>query len=328
MTTGISRELPKDFMSDLMSGSLMPVLERVRMDDTLLLALRGTYVNVYYRGGNLMRITGPATDSIRSYEAFFDKKYAESPRLLPRPPGKIVTRKDAQRWVDAFPRLKQIMDTHFQTKRKPEREFQQLAARENNCSTISVATEYFVTDIEVADPSIGARFDMLALRWPADARKHGRGCQAALIEMKYGDDALKGESGVLEHLHDMERLARDEDKCRQLRKAAEDQFRQLDELGLLKFRRSARVTKIELKERLEVILVLANLNPRSGVLTEILEDRRMRGFESRASPFDLRFFVAHFAGYGMHTDCMLTLDQLKKRMGRRAREDAECREYC
>jgi hypothetical protein len=54
-----------------------------------------------------------------------------------------------------------------------------------NLSSISNETEYFISDIELADPSIGARFDMLAVRWLASDRKDGNHCKAVLIEMKY-----------------------------------------------------------------------------------------------------------------------------------------------
>ena len=57
------------------------------------------------------------------------------------------------------------MDYHFSVKWKLEREFQQLVARENNRSAISNQTEYFITDIELADEQ--SRFDMLALKWRA-----------------------------------------------------------------------------------------------------------------------------------------------------------------
>ena len=41
-----------------------------------------------------------------------------------------------------------------------EREFQQLVERENNRSSISGETEYFITDIELADSINGTRFDI------------------------------------------------------------------------------------------------------------------------------------------------------------------------
>ena len=46
-------------MQDLtqLDGLLNPILARANQDQTLMLAIRENYINVYYRGGNLIRIT-------------------------------------------------------------------------------------------------------------------------------------------------------------------------------------------------------------------------------------------------------------------------------
>ncbi|OHB78940.1 MAG: hypothetical protein A2Z25_21430 [Planctomycetes bacterium RBG_16_55_9] len=62
-------------------------------------------------------------------------------------------------WIESFPCLKEIMDFYFSEHPKPEREFQQLIARENNDSTISNESEYFISDVEVADSDYVSRFD-------------------------------------------------------------------------------------------------------------------------------------------------------------------------
>jgi len=63
------------------------------------------------------------------------------------------------------------MDEYFAGGSKTtEREFQQLVARENNKSSISNETEYFVSDIEVTVPRL-ASFDIVAIRWLASERK-------------------------------------------------------------------------------------------------------------------------------------------------------------
>ena len=58
-------------MISLKSGLLKPVLDRVKKDDTLMLGIRDGYFNIYYRGGNLLRIT----EKQLSFDLFFDKKY-------------------------------------------------------------------------------------------------------------------------------------------------------------------------------------------------------------------------------------------------------------
>jgi len=166
------RELSKDFINDLKStnGLLHPILERIRQDDTLMLAIRGNYINIYYRGGNLLRLSEQGN---YSYQSSFDHQYNKYGKAVPILPTTIKDQFDARVWVDEFQCLKEIMDIFFSNKSKPEREFQQLVARENNNSTISNESEYFVSDIEFADLGLGARFDMLAIRWLASQRKDG-----------------------------------------------------------------------------------------------------------------------------------------------------------
>jgi hypothetical protein len=306
------RELSKDFINDLKStnGLLHPILERIRQDDTLMLAIRGNYINIYYRGGNLLRLSEQGN---YSYQSFFDDQYNKTEKIIPVLPTTIKNQVDARVWVDEFQRLKEIMDIFFSNKNKPEREFQQLVARENNNSTISNESEYFVSDIEFADLGLGARFDMLAIRWLASQRKDGSNCQAALVEMKYGDGALGGSAGLLKHLQDIDALVSDVDKYKSLLETIESQFNQLDELGLLRFNRIRNGTKVKLvdADKPEVIFILANHNPRSTILSSILDSPDVIAY-GLSQRFDLRFFVSNFAGYGLHSDCMFSLTQFRK----------------
>lgn len=306
------RALSEKFLDDLKNPDkfLHPILERVKQDDTLMLAIRGNYINIYYRGGNILNIKelGGA-----HYQASFDKQYNKSGKPTPSLPAVIADQHDAKAWVAAFPVLKEVMDIFFSEHSKPEREFQQLVARENNCSTISNETEYFIADIEFADSGLGARFDMLAVRWLASQRKNGSSCRAALVEMKYGDDALDGSAGMQKHLEDIDALISDGTRYKDLLEMMATQFNQLDQLGLLNFNRSSNGTKVKLNtaDKPEVIFLLANHNPRSTKLKTILDNPEIVKY-AHSERFDLKFFVAAFAGYGMHTGCMNSLADFRK----------------
>jgi hypothetical protein len=304
--------LSEHFMDDLTKpdGLLNPILARVKKDQTLMIAIRENYINIYYRGGNLLRVT---EQSSGSYRVFFDDQYNQSGQAGPDLPASLHNQEDARHWVAAFPIYKNIMDEFFCIHPKPEREFQQLAARENNHSTISNESEYFVSDIEFADSSLGARFDMLAIRWSASQRTNGSRCRAVLVEMKYGDGALDGKAGLIKHLQDIEALIKNGSRYAMLLQTMEAQFNQLDQLGLLKFNRSKNGTKIKLdaNERPEVVFILSNHNPRSSKLKTILNNPEIDIFEQLHS-FDLRFYVASFSGYGLHEKCMLPLAEFRK----------------
>lgn len=305
------RKLSESFMNALSKpdGLLHPILERIKLDHTLMLSIRKGYINIYYRGGNILRIKEQPKGS---YSAFFDNKYNKFDLPMPALPANIESLSETRKWVDAFQDLKGVMDFYFSELSKPEREFQQLVARENNFSTIANQSEYFVSDIEFSDSALGARFDILALRWLVSQRKKTGSCKPALIEMKYGDNALSGSAGVLKHLRDIDALISDGEKYKALLKTMERQFNQLDELGLLRFNRVANWTKIQLdaSEKPEVVFILANHNPRSSKLDTILNDPEIDEYD-HSSNFDLRFFVASFAGYALHADCMITLSQFR-----------------
>ncbi len=306
------RRLPVYFYEDLVNndGLLAPILTRVKQDQTLMFAIRDKYVNIYYRGGNILKIEGKNQGA---YPASFDSEYNKSEKEIPVLPAAIKSQGDAKAWVAAIPQLKELMDLYFSSKNKNEREFQQLVARENNCSSISNESEYFVADIEFADSDLGARFDMLAIRWLASGRKSGSNCKVALIEMKYDDDALAGSAGLLKHLQDIDKFVSDKTSYQTLVNSMQVQFNQLDMLGLMKFNRSSRVEKIELdpKDKPEVIFLLANHNPRSTKLKTILNDPQIAAY-GQAEHFDLKFFVARFAGYGLHANCMISLAKFKE----------------
>jgi hypothetical protein len=296
-------------MQDMLNpdGLLHPILERVRQDHTLVLSIRKGYINIYYRGGNILRVKEKHNGA---YRAFFDCNYNKSEfpsPSLPDTPETIGNQDLARTWVESFQTLKGMMDFYFSKHSKPEREFQQLIARENNFSTIS--NEYFVTDIEFADSKLGARFDMLAIRWLASQRKNPSKCRPVLIEMKYGDGALGGKAGILKHLEDFDTLITDRDKYRALLDTMEMQFNQLDKLGLLTFNRVQNWSGIKLNgEKPEIIFVLANHNPRSTKLSEILNDEKIKAYAD-SSKFDLKFYVSSFAGYALHAHCMVPLPQ-------------------
>lgn len=306
------RQLSESFMSDLIktNGLLNPLLEKVKRDKTLMLAIREESINIYYRGGSLLRLDRKPNGL---YPAKFDTHYNISGLPEPDYPKVITSREDSLRWVEVFPAFKNMMDEFLSKHEKLEREFQQVVVRENNDSPISGKTEYFITDIELAETEDHARFDLTGIRWLAYDRQTASKCRAVLMEMKYGEGALGGESGISKHLRDLEALIADRPKYAARLADIESQFHQLDRLGLLKFNKGTSNARVSLsaEDKPEVIFILANQNPRSKKLRNILKDSEIARYTD--SPlFDLRFFVSMYAGYAMHTDCMLTYKEFMK----------------
>lgn len=306
------RSISQDFVWDLKEGNLSPVLQRVKQDETLMLALRDGYINIYYRGGNLLRIEEKGSGK---YSVSFDTKYNKIGALtIPVAfPFSIAGAADAVVLVDAVPTMKHAMDRYLSEHRKSEREFQQLVARENNHSPISNETEYFIVDIEVAGALPGSRFDMLAVRWLRSERKRQGTLVPVLIEMKYGSGALNGGSGLQEHLQDARTLHADPGSWEVMHQVLEEQVNQLADLGLLHFNRSEAIRRLVLdrEAKPELIFLLANQNPASTKLATFLADLERSVATGQDDKLDILFFVASFAGYGLHRACMHSLSDFR-----------------
>lgn len=302
------RALNEKFMSDLLNGSLTPILNAVRSDDTLVLELRGTYVNVYYRGGSLYRI-----DQKDGYVFFtFDTDYGMDDISLPEhptvveAPGLIYQYKAA---MDKFLTLKNP---------KMEREFQQLMTRLNNRAKIGKASDYYIMDIEYADTDergLKAKFDMVALKWPCTKqdRKITKDLSLALIELKYGDGALGGTAGIEKHLDDLADFLGDAEKLKDFCLDMGAVFRQKCELGLVptvpEHKREVTVTA----ENPEVILAVADHDPAKPALANVLSALDLNKYN-----FSLRIATASLLGGALFVECMLPIPKYLQMDGERS----------
>ena len=184
------------------------------------------------------------------------------------------------------------MNRFFVNHPKGEREFQQLVVWENNRSSVANETEYFITDIEFANEARDARLDMLGLKWRAHDRKSATRCAPVLIEMEWGDSAYGGVAGIKKHIEDIERILGNEIEIANIRKTIGRQFKQLHELNMLRFNLSKSIEDADIVpcERPEVVFILANHNPRSTKLLEVLENIAI------PEEIDLRFFCRKLLG--------------------------------
>ena len=302
------RRISENFINNLKNeeGSLYPIFYKIQHDDTLTLAIRENYINIYYRGGNILELTEQHDNT---YKTFFDNKYIKNNMSLDDLPQKICTKDDAKKWNEKLLHFKENMDIHFAHKNNDEREFQQLVFRENNNSRISKNTEYFITDIEYQD-KVKSSFDMLACKWLASDRQNEARITPAILEMKYGEDSIDGSAGLKKHLDDIIEFISDSNKYENLLNDMQSQINQLNQLKLINFKQNKNfdMFRIDNNGKLEVIFVLASYNPRSKMLKNILKSDEIRKV-AKKSNFDLKFFISSFAGYAMHSACMWKYDQ-------------------
>lgn len=295
------RGLSEKFMQSLNNGELKCFLEAVKQDDTLCLSIREDYINIYYRGGNIFRIE----KSSQGYRVQFDLNYSDLYK------GKLeaIDRTDYSGWCEHIPIMKTEMDFWFAKHPKTEREFQQVILRENNFSSITNDTDYYIADIEYADGKNKSRFDMLAVKWlsTSAARRSGT-TRLAFIEVKYGDGALQGESGLKAHFTDMYRFLSSSKKKYDVCKEIETIFNQQRTLGLIKDTR--RDIVVDDKQNPEFILIFANHKPVSKVLHRELSDIYGNDeYQQLKSLCDVKVAKSSCMGYGLYQDCIIPLEE-------------------
>jgi hypothetical protein len=329
------RGITLEFEAQLREGILLPLLQRIRHDDTLSLEIRNGYVDIYYRGGRLLGLHGQ-TRGAPSFRTEFDKNYltavSDCRLALPAvaPPRTIRTRDDATSWVDVLATYKQAMDIHFSKNAKIEREYQQAVVRDNNRHVCGDQSDYFVVDIEYAQSSKAFqsqkawyRFDMVGFRWPARGRSRGSNLVTPVImEMKAGDGALASHAhsktgkrlpGLAKHVRDIERfLTPGEGEavskcysllCEEMRSVYASKLRLRLNSIPKRMRRHPNV-EIDTTKPPEVLFVIANHQPASSVLKRELMALPER---NRAD-----YYVASvtYAGYALFADNLMTIDQV------------------
>jgi len=298
------RGLSRTFISRLKSksGFLQPVLNLIKLDSTLCLEIRKSYVNIYYRGGNILKIE----EKDDSFNAWFDRKYLDenTTRVPKNLPFLLVSPEDVKKWSDVIPFLKHEMDLWFGAHPKNEREFQQLMLWENNIGNSAKSTDYFICDIEYAN--LNRRFDLIAVHWPSSAaeRKNNIGLGLAFIEMKYLDNSLTGNAGLKKHIEDINRFIGEHENLSNIKDEMKTVFNQKLELGLINNQKPIENFS---DDKPEYILALVNHDPASSILKTELQTL------PPCPNVELKFAASSFMGYGLYDQNIFALDAFLRR---------------
>ena len=295
------RGLSKEFIEDLKGGILKNFLTSVQEDDTLSLEIRENYINIYYRGGNLLKIK----QCTNGYEVHFDINYCSKYKV--RITG--INSNEYEKWIDNIPFIKADMDAWFHKHPKLEREYQQLVLRENNNSSIANDTDYFITDIEYANSENGSRFDLVGVKWLSTASSHKKADDIRLvfIEKKYGDNALSGNAGIKKHYEDLYKFLNNKNKVKDICNEVEIIFNQKIALGLIE---GVKKEEIKLsKNKPEFILLIANHKPaKSALLREINGVIALPYYKDLQKMVDMKIAKASYMGYGLYSKLMVNIE--------------------
>lgn len=300
------RGLSQRFIDDLTSGYLHSLRDRVIADTSVCLEIRNDYLNVYYRGGSLMRLSA----SDEGYVVSFDTKYAmdAADEMSQRIPNGVVKKgEDVEPWISMIPSLKLAMDLHRGKHPKEEREAQHLIIRDNNFGGVGRKTDFYICDIEYDAAECG-RFDMVAVHWPSNRaiRKNPKQRRLALVEVKYGDNAIDGNSGIYSHISEINKFIEKAENLQTLKHEMVGLFNQKRALGLVDCGKGL-VTFSD--EPPMLVLALINHDPDSKLLRRSLE----------ALPpcphADVYLATGCLMGYGLFDQAVLPLDIAIDRLG-------------
>lgn len=178
-------------------GDLHPVLIAVAGDVRLRLDIRDRRFNVFYGGGNLMRVDGRTFP----WELHFDEKYFKGGAIRPPAlPTQFSTTDDTRAWVQAFPELIAGMDDWWNQHPRGERALCQAMAALNSGTVQS--GDYLVLDLEYQWAQ--RRFDMVAAkrRLTEDDETGWKEPDLVFVEVKCTCGACTGTSGLSAHAQD------------------------------------------------------------------------------------------------------------------------------
>jgi hypothetical protein len=284
------RGLSENYFDCLKSGFLSGITESVKGDPDLNLEIRNNYINVYYKGNSLLKLSETST---HQYKAVIDKKFLEELRF-----PLVFTEGNIDQFLSAIPLLKQNIVKHG--KRSLELEYEQMIIRANNYEPRN-NSEYFIVDRQYAVKE--GQYDLTGIFWERSRRRKNQEVPVCLMEIKF---ALNADINIV---HEQIYRYYKSIKPRAAEFATEMQFvfRQKLDLGIYKQPKERLAALKTLKfsreiEKFQFILVLVDYNPYSSKLD--LSSLANLPFADQIKVF--------FGGFAMWQQNVTSLESLEK----------------
>jgi len=145
----------------------------VKKDEDLNFEIRDGYINIYYKGYSLLKLTEVSTFS--RYKAVIDAKFLKGIDI-----SLDFTESTVPDFVKNIPRIKENISSH--RKRSLELEYEQMIIRANNYTGRN-NTEYFIVDRQYTDKE--GRFDLSGFYWKTKGRKKYQEVPVCIMEIKF-----------------------------------------------------------------------------------------------------------------------------------------------
>lgn len=239
------RKISKTFINEFIEGRFSDLLAAVKdKSNGLSLEIREAAVNIYYRGGSLLKISEHGEND---YRYVFDIKYCKRKSGL-LSSFAVELQANINNWEidDYVKNLKCLMcemDGWFEEHPKKEREYQHYMSLCNDN----------VLDIEYAIGENGLRMDMIMFD----------GNELYLIENKYGNSAIssrttsgKVKPGLRKHYSDFVAVLTNETLKNNLLSSMNEIYKVKQQLGLME---ETNIT-FGLTSNIHIVFVLANLS--------------------------------------------------------------------
>lgn len=243
------RGIDNNFVSDLNSGILSSFLSLSKGSDYSL-EIRKGYVNIYYKGGNAIKIT----QLTKGYSFYFDLKYCLSSNTANKT---VLSNLNSHSACDYLTNIKLIsdeMDAWFKVNPNPERDFQHTLTKNIHSNFQIIDIEYAIRDLNIRNRNIinGTKDkELFRLDMLASYEQNGQQ-KLIIVENKFGDN-LGGSSGVKQHLQDINHILNDVTLRTQLISSVNSVIDNKISLGLIND-----IALFDNNSTIEVLFILAN----------------------------------------------------------------------
>ena len=240
------RGINKQFIEDLKTGELSFFLHKVKsMGDSLSIEIRNGYVNIYYRGGNLLKIV----QKRKGYAFHFDSRYCLNKKDTSfHDLFSSLQSTDIESYINYFDLMLSEMDSWFIEHPKKEREYQH-GILISNPNILDI--EYQINYRDEENNPKAMRFDMIML---ADD-------SIIIAENKYGNGAVCGSAGLSKHYKDICAVLSNEALHDELLSSIKNITENKKDLGLIDFD----VPQLS-RDKTKILFVLADYNRKSETM--------------------------------------------------------------